>query len=75
MFIGYNFTIYHQFTIAYCGGVFGDNVLHGAGCKIMQGFDIGSVSKVGANCVVVEDIPQNATVVSPKTRIIIRNKF
>lgn len=26
--------------------------------------------KIGANCVVVEDIPDNATVVLPKPRII-----
>ena len=30
--------------------------------------------RIGANCVVFEDIPDNATVVLPKPRIIVKNE-
>lgn len=69
--IGTNCTIYQQVTIAHGGGQIGDNVMLGAGSKILAGKNIGNNVKVGANCVIVEDIPDNATVVLPKPRIII----
>ncbi len=34
--------------------------------------NIGDNVRVGANCVVVENIPNNSTVVLPKPRIIVR---
>ena len=43
----------------------------GSGAKILKG-NIGNNVKVGANCVVVEDIPDNATVVMQKPRIILK---
>ena len=42
----------------------------GAGAKILPNVTIGNNCKVGANCVVVEDIPDYATVVLHKPRII-----
>ena len=30
--------------------------------------------RIGANCVVFEDVPDNATVVLPKPRVIIKDK-
>ncbi len=62
-------------SASYCyagGGKIGDNVLLGAGSKVLPAVNIGNNVKVGANCVVVEDIPDNATVVLPKPRIINR---
>lgn len=47
-----------------------DNVMIGACEKILPNVCIGSFVKVGANCVVVKDVPDNATVVLPKPRII-----
>lgn len=44
----------------------------GAGSKILPNFSIGNNVKVGANCVVVESIPDNATVVLPKPRVILK---
>lgn len=44
----------------------------GAGAKIIGKVKIGSNVKIGANCIVVEDIPDNATVVMHKPRIIIK---
>ena len=43
-----------------------------AGAKILPNVKIGNHVNVGANCVVVEDIPDYATVVLQKPRIIIK---
>ena len=70
--IGKNAVIYQQVTIANDGDVvIGDNVIIGAGAKIIKG-KIGNNVKIGANCVIVEDIPDGATVVLNKPRIIIK---
>jgi serine O-acetyltransferase len=42
----------------------------GAGAKILSGVNIGHHSKIGANAVVVEDVPPYSTVVLQKPRII-----
>lgn len=43
----------------------------GAGAKIIGSITIGDNVKIGAGCIVVEDVPDNATVVMNKPRIII----
>ena len=48
----------------------GDNVLIGAGAKIIGNITIGNNVKIGANACVTVDIPDNSTVVSSKIRII-----
>ena len=70
--IGKDCTIFQQVTIAHGGVRIGDNVLIGAGAKILPQVTIGNNVKIGANCVVVEDIPDNSTVVIQKPRIIIK---
>lgn len=70
--IGANSIIYQQVTIARGGVKILNNVLIGAGAKILPGVSIGNNVKVGANAVVVEDVPDNATVVLPKPRIILK---
>ena len=77
--IGKSVTIYQQVTI---GSVYtensknrgapkiGDNVIIGAGAKIVGGCTVGNNVKIGANAVVFEDIPDNCTVVVGKPRII-----
>ncbi|WP_314329846.1 DapH/DapD/GlmU-related protein [Oribacterium sinus] len=73
--IGENCTIYHQVTIAgWNGGSpnIGDNVLFGAGCKVVGPVRIGNNVKIGAGCIVAIDIPDNATVVMEKPRIILQ---
>lgn len=72
--IGKNCQLYHQVTIG--GGkngspIIGDNVLIGAGAKIIGHVKIGNNVKIGAGCVVAVDVPDNATVVMNKPRIII----
>ena len=71
--IGNNVLIMHQVTIGSNGHigksmdapVIGDHVFVGAGAKIIGGISIGSNSIIGANAVVVKNIPENAKVVAP----------
>lgn len=48
----------------------GDNVFIGAGAKIVGGVTIGSRVRVGANAVVVKDVPDNVTVGGIPARIL-----
>lgn len=74
--IGENCTIMQQVTIGAKvpgderGAVIGDNVLIGAGAKIIGNVEIGDNVKIGANAVVVDDIPANCTVVGVPAKII-----
>lgn len=75
--IGKNAKIYQQVTIGINredenGPIIGDNVFIGAGAKIVGNIRIGNNVKIGANCVVFEDVPDNATVVLNKPRVIIK---
>jgi serine O-acetyltransferase len=73
--IGANCTIYHQVTIGEGRGgapTIGDNVLIGAGAKIIGGIHIGNNVKIGAGCVVTKDIPNNATVLASEPIIKLR---
>ena len=73
--IGKNATIFHQVTIGEGNGgapTIGDNCFIGAGAKIIGNIHIGNNVKIGTNCVVYEDVPDNATVVLSKTRIILK---
>ncbi len=81
--IGKNCTIFQQVTIgsntlldsALPGiPVIGDNVYIGAGAKIIGGVRVGNHVRIGANCVVVRDVPDNATVVLPAPRVILHQK-
>ena len=51
----------------------GDNCYIGAGAKIVGKIHVGNNVKIGTNCVVFEDIPDNSTVVLSKPRIIVKN--
>ncbi len=62
--IGCNCTFYHQVTIGDRGGygfaaTIGDNVIVGAGAKIIGEVNIGNNCKIGANAVVFNDLPAN----------------
>ncbi|MBQ4120189.1 MAG: serine acetyltransferase [Clostridia bacterium] len=73
--IGKNATIFHQVTIGEGKGgapTIGDNVLIGAGAKVIGKIKIGNNVRIGAGCVVSCDIADNCTVVLEKPRIIIR---
>ncbi|WP_136526672.1 DapH/DapD/GlmU-related protein [Geomonas ferrireducens] len=47
----------------------GNNCYIGAGAKIIGNIKIGDNVRIGANCVVTQDIPSNSTVVLPPPRI------
>ena len=51
----------------------GDNVVVGAGAKIIGGFTIGAGSRIGAGSVVVREVPQNSVVVGVPGRITFRD--
>ena len=50
-----------------------NNVLLGAGAKLLGDITIGENVKVGANAVVLNDIPENAIAVGAPARIIVKN--
>lgn len=72
--IGRNVRIYQQVTMAHGGSVVGDNVIFGAGSKLLEGFNVGNNVKIGANAVVVENIRDNAVVVLQKPRVIYKTE-
>ncbi len=47
-----------------------DNIVVGAGAKILGNIEIGSNSRIGAGSVVVDDVPENSTVVGIPGRIV-----
>lgn len=75
--IGNNVTLYHGVTL---GGTswnkekrhptLGDNVLVGAGAKVLGSITLGNNVRVGANSVVVKDVPPCCTVIGIPGRII-----
>lgn len=72
--IGKNCTILQQVTIAEEDGKaaeIGDNVMIGAGARIIGDVHIGNNVKIGANAVVVNDVPDNCTAVGVPARIIV----
>ena len=73
--IGANCTIFHQVTIGEGKGgapTIGDNVLIGAGAKIIGNVHIGNNVKIGAGCIVACDVPDGATVVMGHPRILVK---
>lgn len=79
--IGKNCVIFQQVTIGSntlpdsrgqgCPTI-GDNVYIGCGAKIIGNVKVGNNVRIGANCVVTQDIPDNATVVLERPRILVR---
>jgi len=78
--IGENATIYHNVTFGareidldysfFSRPNIGDNVIVGAGAKILGPVTVGNGARVGANAVVVEDVPAGSTVVGIPARIV-----
>jgi len=54
--------------------ILGNNVFIGAGAKIIGGITIGDNVKIGANAVVVKDLPSNVTAVGIPAKIINKNQ-
>lgn len=78
--IGENCTIFQNVTIGIKSlddmernaPIIGNNCLIGAGACILGGVKVGDNVRIGANAVVVKDIPSNVTVVCAYPRIIKR---
>lgn len=68
--IGENVTIYQGVTLGGTGKdtgkrhpTVGDNVVFGAGAKVLGAITVGDNAKVGAGSIVIGDVPDNSTVV------------
>ncbi len=48
----------------------GDNVFIGAGARVLGGIDVGDGTVIGANAVVIKDVPAQATVVGIPGRVV-----
>ena len=77
--IGDDVTIYQAVTLGGTGKdigkrhpTIGDNVVISTGAKVLGPFKVGSNSKIGAGSVVLEEIPENCTVVGIPGKIVKR---
>ncbi len=78
--IGRNVTLFQGVTL---GGTthsrgkrhptIGDNVVIGAGAKVLGPLTVGDGSRIGAGSVVIRDVPPNATVVGVPGRVVTRD--
>ena len=79
--LGDRITIYQGTTLGGTGKekgkrhpTVGNNVVIGAGSKVLGNIKIGSNSKIGANSVVLDDVPEGATVVGIPGKVVKINK-
>ena len=75
--IGDDCAIYQQVTIGTINGIdgapiIGHRVFIGAGAKILGPVRVGNDAKIGANAVVLRDVPDGATAVGVPARIVIK---
>lgn len=77
--IGDDVLIYQQVTLGGTGKEHGkrhptleNNVIVGAGAKVLGNIKIGAGTRIGAGSVVVEDVPENCTVIGVPGRIVQR---
>ena len=78
--IGDNCTIYQGVTLGGTGKdvgkrhpTLGDNVMVGAGAKVLGPVKIGSNSKIAANAVVLREVPENSTAVGIPAKVVRRD--
>lgn len=79
--VGENVTLYHGVTL---GGTtiakgkrhptLEDNVVVGAGAKILGAITVGAGSRIGANAVVVKPVPANSVVVGVPGQVVMRSQ-
>lgn len=79
--VGENVTLYHGVTL---GGTslekgkrhptIGNNVVIGAGAKVLGAIEVGAGSRIGANAVVVKPVPANAVVVGVPGQVVARSQ-
>ena len=78
--VGDNVTIYQGVTLGGTGKdvgkrhpTIGNNVLIGAGAKVLGPFTVGDNAKIAANAVVLSEVPPNCTCVGVPARIVKRD--
>lgn len=78
--IGDDVTIFHGVTLGGTGKsqgkrhpTIGNHVLIGAGAKILGNITIGDNTKIGANAVILKDVPPNCTSVGVPGKIVNKN--
>jgi len=78
--IGDNVTLYQGVTLGGTGKESGkrhpticDNVMIGAGAKVLGSFTVGENSMIGAGAVILQEVPPNSTVVGVPGRIVKRD--
>jgi serine O-acetyltransferase len=79
--VGDDVTIYHGVTLGGTGAdtgkrhpTIGDRVIIGAGAKILGPIKIGDDSRIGANAVVVKEVPSSSVVVGVPGQIVSRQQ-
>jgi serine O-acetyltransferase len=79
--VGDDVTIYHGVTLGGTGAdtgkrhpTVGDRVIIGAGAKVLGPIKIGDDSRIGANAVVVKEVPASAVVVGVPGQVISRER-
>ena len=75
--IGNNCTIYHGVTLGGTGKDkykrhpdLGNNVIVGCGAKVLGPIKVGDNVKIGANSVVLKEVPKNSTVVGIPGKVV-----
>ena len=78
--IGDNCTLYQGVTLGGTGKdtgkrhpTLGDNVMVGAGARVLGPFKVGDGSKIAANAVVLTEVPENCTAVGIPAKVVKRN--
>ncbi len=78
--VGDNVTLYHGVTLGGTGKDVGkrhptieDDVLIGTGAKVLGPITVGKGAKIGANAVVVKNVPAKATAIGTQAKNIVRN--
>lgn len=77
--IGDNCTLYQGVTLGGTGKqtgkrhpTLGNNVMVGAGAKLLGAFTVGDNSKIAAGAVVLGDVPENCTAVGIPAKVVVR---
>lgn len=75
--VGNDVLMYHNVTLGGTGNHHGkrhptikNNVIISSGAKVLGPITIGENSKIGANAVVLKDVPDNATVVGIPAKVV-----
>lgn len=79
--VGEDVTLYHGVTLGGSGRdtgkrhpTIGDRVIIGAGAKVLGAIKIGDDSRIGANAVVVKEVPSSAVVIGVPGQVISRSR-